>query len=112
MVNCYLFLIGTITLNDALKKKKTNRRKFCKTVNFCSSNLTKSKKKFRKITKCHNIFTITLFSAVVSFGMIYYYLFYRNAVEMDPQLITYFYPSINSNLPMICCEINVKMFWT
>ena len=51
------------------------------TVNFCSPNLTKPKKKFRNTTKCHNIFT-PLFSVVVNFNLIYYYLFYRNAISI------------------------------
>ena len=76
-------------------------------VNFCSLNLTKPKKKSKNTTKCYNIFTISLFSAVVSFGLIYYYLFYKNAIlitnsrwqvitdfKMDPRLISLFYPSI------------------
>ena len=52
------------------------------TVNLCSQNLTKPKKKFSNTTKCHNIFTIPLFSIVVSFGLIYYYLFYINAISI------------------------------
>ena len=61
MVNCYWFLIGTTTLNYALKKQQTkNQQKKIvhETVNFCLPNLIKPKKKSRNITKCHNIFTI------------------------------------------------------
>ena len=36
----------------------------------------------RNTTKCHNIFTIPSFSAVVSFDLIYYYLFYRNVISI------------------------------
>ena len=87
VVNCYWVLIGTTALNYELKKKKQQRKNqqkkiVCETVNFCSSNMTKPKKKSRNTTKCHNIFTIPLFSAVVSSGLIYYYLFYRNAISI------------------------------
>ena len=51
-------------------------------MNFCSPNLTKPKKKSRNVTKYHNIFTISLFLAVESFGMIYDYLFYKNAMSI------------------------------
>ena len=64
------------------KKIKTNWIKFCEIVNFCSTNLIKPKKKSRNTRKCHNIFTILLFPVVVNFGLIYYYLFYRNAISI------------------------------
>ena len=35
-----------------------NVKRSLNTVNICSPNLTKPKKKSRNITKCHNIFTI------------------------------------------------------
>ena len=73
-----------------IKKKKQNKTKqhtknqqkkiVHEIVNFCSPNLTKPKKNSRNTTKCYNIFTILLFSTVVSFGLIYYYLFYRNSI--------------------------------
>ena len=59
-----------------------NVKRSLNTVNICSPNLTKPKKKSRNTTKCHNIFTIPLFSVMVSFGLIYYYLFYRNAISI------------------------------
>ena len=58
MVNCYWFLIGTTTLNYALKEKKRKEKEKEKKnpnqkkkkivheiVNFCSPNLTKPQKK-------------------------------------------------------------------
>ena len=72
-----LVLIGTNTLNHALKKPQTkNQQKKIvhETVNFCLPNLTKPQKKFNNTTKCHNIFIIPLFLAVVSFSLIFYYL--------------------------------------
>ena len=54
----------------------------CETVNFWAPNLAKLKEKSRKTTKCHNIFTIPLFSVVVNFDLIYYYLFDRNAISI------------------------------
>ena len=54
----------------------------CEIVHFCAPNLTKLKEKSRKTAKCHNIFTIPLFSVVVNFGLIYYYLFYRNVISI------------------------------
>ena len=87
MVNLYWVLIGTSTLNYALKKIKIKKKKkqqqqqtknqqekfVRETVNLCSRNLTKPKKKFSNTTKCHNIFTISLFSIVVGHDMIFYY---------------------------------------
>ena len=75
VVNCYWVLIETTTLNYALKKQQTkNKQKKIvrETMNFCSPNLTKPKKKYRNTTKCYNIFTVPLFSVVISFGLIYY----------------------------------------
>ena len=61
MVNCYWFLIGTTTLNYALKKKKKKAKNQQKkivheTVNLCLPNLTKPKKKSKNTTNCHNTF--------------------------------------------------------
>ena len=64
-------------------------------MNFCSPKLTKLKNKPRNITKCHNIFTIPLFSAVVNLGLIYY-LFYRNAIS-----IIFSYQILNGKLLLI-----------
>ena len=45
MVNFYWFLIGTTTLNYALKKKKQPIEENCAwNSEFCSPNLTKQKK--------------------------------------------------------------------
>ena len=96
-----LILIGTTTLNYALKKQQTkNQQKkiLHKTVNFCSPNLTKPKKKSKNTTNCHNIFTIPLFPAIVSLSLIYYYLFYRNAISIilnKPKIIVTFIHSLN-----------------
>ena len=75
-----------LCMHSKKKKKKQqtkNQQKkiVCETVNFCAPNLTKPKKKSRNTTKCHNIFTILLFLAMVSFGLIYYYLFYKNVIS-------------------------------
>ena len=70
-------------LNYALKKQQTrnqNKKIVCKTVNFGLPNLTKPKMKSKNVIKCHNIFTIPLFSAVVSFSQIFFYLFYKNTI--------------------------------
>ena len=58
------------------KKKKKNQQKkiLSETVNFCSPNLTKQRKKSRNTTKCHNIFTEPLFSVVISF--VWYIIIY------------------------------------
>ena len=62
-------------------------------MNFGSTNwLNKKKKKVRT----HDIL------AMVGPGMIFY-----NGPMID---ITFL--SINSSLPMICCEINMKILWT
>ena len=53
----------------------------CEIVNFDLLNLTKPKKKFRNTMKCHNIFIISLFAVVENIGLIFYYLFYRNATS-------------------------------
>ena len=90
MVNYYWFLIETTTLNYAFKKKKkTNKQTknqqkkiVHETVNFCLPNLTKPKMKSKNITNCHNIFTIPLFSTIVSFSLIYNYLFYKNVISI------------------------------
>ena len=65
-----------------MHSKKQQTKIVHETVNFCSSNLTKPKKKFRNVTKCHNIFIMPLFLAMVSFGLIYYYLFYINVISI------------------------------
>ena len=70
VVNCYWFLIATTTLNYALKKKQPKNQLnkiMCERVNFSSPNLTKPKRKPSNTTKCHNIFTIPLFSVLVNF---------------------------------------------
>ena len=96
VVNYYWVLIGTTTLKNALKIKiknkktqqqqkqtKNEQKKIMREIlNFCSPNLTKPKKKSRNTMKCHNIFTIPLFLAMVSFGLIYYYLFHRNTISI------------------------------
>ena len=101
------------------------------TVNFCSLNLTKPKKKSKNTTKCYNIFTISLFSAEVSFSLIFYYLFYRNTIfiknsrcqivtdfKMDPWLVSLFYPSIVTYLWFVvklmwkCCELSIFFIWS
>ena len=107
---------------------KKKRIKLCmKQWIFAHQILRNQKKKSRNIIKCHNIFTIPLFLAVVNLGLIQY-LFYRNAISirfsyqiLNGKLLLilkwthdwyYFFLSINSSLPpIICCEINVKM-WT
>ena len=53
-----LVLIKTTTLNYALKKQQTkNQQKkiMHETVNFCSLNLTKPKKKSKNTANCHNL---------------------------------------------------------
>ena len=94
IINCYWVLIGTTTLKNALKikiiNKKTQQQQkqtkneqkkiMLEILNFCSPNLTKPKKKSRNTIKCYNIFAIPLILVVVSFDLIYYYLFYRNAI--------------------------------
>ena len=64
-----------------LKKQQTkNQQKkiMGETMNFGLPNLIKPKKKFRNTTKCHN----TFFLALVSVNLIFYYLFYRNAISI------------------------------
>ena len=112
-------------------KQKTNKRKLCmRQWIFAHQIWLNHKKKSRNTTKCHNIFTISLYSAMVSFGLIYYYLFYRNAIlitnsrwqvvtgfKMDPRLISLFYPSIVAyhiwfvvKLMWKCCGISNILF--
>ena len=85
ILNDKLLLIFNWDNHFKLCIKKNQQKKIVhETMNFYLPNLTKQKKKkkSRNTTKCHNIFTIPLFSAVVSFGLIYYYLFYRNAISI------------------------------
>ena len=71
-----------LVLNCAFKKQTKSQLKkiVSETINYGSPHFTKPKKKTRNITKCYNIFKIPLFSIVVNFGLIYYYLFYRNVI--------------------------------
>ena len=74
-----------IKTNKQNQPKKTVLEK----VNFGLSNLTKqnknkTKKESRNITKYHHIFTIPLFSTVVDFNLIFYYLILTYK-ELTPQ---------------------------
>ena len=117
------------------KKRKTSIKKtVCEIMNFDSPKLTKIKKKSRNTTKCHNIFTIPSFSAMVSPNMIFYYfilekcylhyIFTTNfrwqiviSIKLGPLLISLLYPSIISyhlefamKLSWKCWELSIFLY--
>ena len=60
-----------------IKKKqqtKNNKRKLCVKPWILAHQIWLNQKKSKNTTKCHNIFIIPLFLAVVSFNLIFYYL--------------------------------------
>ena len=64
-------------LKKKIQQTKNQQKKIVReTVNFCTPNLTKPKKKSRNKVKCHNIFPVPLFSIVVNPDLIFYNLFY------------------------------------
>jgi len=110
VVNCCWFLIGTTNKNQ--QKKIVHE-----TVNFCSPNLTKSKKKSKNTTNCHNVFIILLFSTVVSFITNSSWQVVID-FKINPWLTLLFYPLVVAYLWFFvklmwkCCELSIFLIWS